>query len=89
MENLIVSGVPLLVIVFGLVEFAKKLGAQGNTLTVVSAVIGLVLGVAFKLSEMYPAFALWFQVVVFGLAIGLAACGLYDFMNARLPKAQA
>lgn len=82
-----VNGIPMLVIVFGLVEFGKKFGLSGRALTLASMLIGLVLGVAFKAAEMYPAFAVWFQVAVFGLAVGLSASGLYDFTAARLPKA--
>ncbi len=83
MPDILVSGVSLIVIILGLVEFAKKLGLSGNILTVASMLIGIALGVLFKLAAMYPAINPWFEVAVFGLACGLAACGIYDFVKAR------
>lgn len=78
-KELAVGGVNLVIVVFGLVAFAKSMGLQGRALTAVSMGIGLLFGVLFKLSVAMPVtFADWFAAVVFGLAIGLTACGLYD-----------
>ncbi len=84
--DLIVNGINIMVIVFGLVEFAKKLGLDGKGLTVLSMVLGVLAGIVYQLVQMYPEAAPWVQVVVFGLAVGLAASGIYDFANARWPK---
>ena len=75
----IVVGLPLVLIVTGLVEWFKQAGVQGNALRVVSLVIGLVLGVGYQLSLAVPVdFAGWFGAVVYGLALGLVASGVYD-----------
>lgn len=86
LSDLVVVGLPFMAIVFGLVEFCKKLGVQGNWLTLASMLIGLLLGIAYQLAQIYPEVGTWFGVVIFGLAVGLAASGLYDFVNVRLPK---
>lgn len=84
---LVVGSIPLVVVIFGLVEFSKSLGLAGKKLTVFSLVLGLVFGIAYQISMAgIPAgFAGWFAVVVFGLALGLVTSGFYDFANNRLP----
>ena len=75
----LVAGVPLVLVVLGLVEWVKSLGLQGNAVKFVSMAIGLILGVGYQYSVAVPVgFAGWFGVVVFGLALGLVASGIYD-----------
>lgn len=82
--DIIINGVSFIAIVFGVVEFTKKLGAKGNLLTALSMVIGVVLGTCQQIATMYPDFGVWFGVVVYGLAVGLAASGIYDFVNGKI-----
>jgi hypothetical protein len=86
--TLLFGSVPIMLVIFGLVEFVKSLGVIGRWLTVVSLLLGLVLGFAFRLASAgIPIdFSGWFGAVIFGLAIGLVASGFYDFANARWPK---
>ncbi len=88
MNDILGNGVNFLVIVFGLVEFAKKFGISGQKLTALSMVLGVVIGVFYKLGQKYAAVGEWFNVVMFGLAVGLAASGIYDFMKRRIPKVE-
>ena len=75
----LVNGIPLALVVMGLVEWIKALGVSGRLLTILSLAIGLVLGIAYQLSiEMPVDFAGWFGAVVFGLALGLTASKVYD-----------
>jgi hypothetical protein len=75
----VVNGIPLVLVVMGLVELSKTLGAEGKLLTIVSFVIGLVLGILYQLSIAPPmGFGGWFAAVVFGLALGLTASKVYD-----------
>ncbi len=85
---LLVGTVPLIAVVFGLVEFVKSLGLKGRALTVFSLVLGLVFGLAYQFAQagIPGTYAAWFTAVIFGLAIGLVASGFYDFANARWPK---
>lgn len=84
--QLVVNGVPAILLVFGLVEFSKKLGLTGVWLTVESAVLGMVTSVLYQitLNGVPIDFAGWAGVVVVGLAYGLTASGVYDFLNSRL-----
>lgn len=75
----IVNGIPLVALILGLVELTKSFGASGKLLTAISFVIGALLGVLYQYSVKVPAsFADWFGAIVFGLALGLTACKLYD-----------
>ena len=78
----LVAGVPLIFVVLGLVQWVKSLGLTGNAVKVVSLVIGLLLGIGYQLSVAMPVgFAGWFGVIVFGLALGLVASGIYDVVK--------
>jgi len=88
LTKLFVGGIPLLIVIFGLVEFSKSLGLKGKWLTVAALLLGLAFGITFKIAmEGIPSgFAGWFVVVVFGLALGLTTSGFYDFANKRFPN---
>ena len=78
-ENATVAGIPLLLFVLALVQSVKSFGVSGNYAKAASMVIGLVLGIGYQLTLAAPVdFAGWFTTVVFGLALGLGASGLYD-----------
>ncbi len=86
MDNPIVGGIVLLPIVFGLVEFVKKLKVEGNILTFISMGIGTLLGGLYQLVQLHPEYVPYFGVLVYGLGVGLAACGLYDFSKQFRPQ---
>lgn len=78
-SNAIVAGIPLVLVVIGLVEWIKRFGLQGAALNVASLLIGLVAGIAYQVSIALPVdFAGWFAAAIYGLALGLVASGLYD-----------
>jgi hypothetical protein len=78
-SSYVVAGVPLVFVVLGLVEFVKRLGLEGNWLIVVSVLIGVGLGIGYQCSIAVPVgFSGWFGVVIFGVALGLVASGIYD-----------
>lgn len=78
-SELSVNGINILVLIFGIVEFSKKLKLSGTWLTVFSMVLGVAFGVVHELSAMYPDVGKWFGVAAVGLSYGVAACGIYDF----------
>jgi hypothetical protein len=88
LTSLLVGGIPLLIVIFGLVEFSKSFGLKGHWLTVVSMLLGLLFGTAYQISKTGTprSFAEWFGLVVFGLALGLITSGFYDFADKRMPK---
>lgn len=84
----VINGIPLMVVILGLVEFAKQLGVTGKASLVLSVVLGAAFGIAYQLSIAVPvAFADWFAAIVTGLAWGLAASGLYDLGKRYLTNA--
>jgi hypothetical protein len=87
-NQLVVAGIPLIAVIFGLVEFAKRFGLKGNWLTIFSMVLGVGLGIAYKISEsgVPIGYSNWFGVCIFGLALGLTASGIYDFADSRTVK---
>ncbi len=88
LTKLLVGGIPLLVVIFGLVEFSKSFGLKGQWLTAFSMLLGLLFGFAFKIAtEGLPVgFAGWFTVTVFGLALGLTTSGFYKFLDSRTAR---
>lgn len=79
MATYVVNGIPLVAVILGLVELAKSFGASGQTLTGISFAIGAALGIFYQFSVAIPATAAdWFGAILFGLALGLTACKLYD-----------
>ena len=81
-ENISVAGIPLLLVVIGLVQFIKGFGVKGNGVRALSAGIGLLLGVGYQISLALPVdFAGWFAAIVFGLGLGIVASGIYDAAN--------
>ena len=81
------NGVPLVLVVIGLVEWVKQMGVAGRWLQVVSLVIGLALGLAYQYSVQPPVdFAGWFGAAIYGLGLGLVACGIFDAEDQRLSR---
>lgn len=75
-----VAGVPLIAIVIGLVQWVKKLSPNAIVTRIISALIGLLLGIGYWFSA-NPAptnFAGWFTAIIFGLALGILASSIYD-----------
>ena len=88
-DTLLVGTIPLMVIIFGLVEFIKSLGVAGKALTIVSLVLGIAFGLAYQISTagVPVAFVGWFEASIFGLAVGLVTSGFYKFADSRFPRA--
>ena len=81
-ENITVAGIPLLLVVIGLVQYIKGFGLQGDSVRALSGAVGLVLGLGYQASLGVPTdFAGWFAAVIFGLGLGLVASGVYDAAN--------
>lgn len=75
----IVNGIPLVALVIALVEWIKKFGVEGKALNAVSMAVGAAIGVAYWYAQApLITFADWFGAIVYGLALGLVASGIYD-----------
>lgn len=79
---------PVMVLVFGLVEFVKKMGVAGRVLLGVSMTLGVLFGGGFYAAALgLPAdFLGWFTLVLFGIGCGLTTSGAYNFLDARFPR---
>ncbi|MCJ7584881.1 MAG: hypothetical protein MUO30_08960 [Anaerolineales bacterium] len=86
-STLLIGGIPLIAVIFGLIEFLKVFGLKGRILTILSLLLGFALAIAYKLTLGLPVdYAGWMAVIFFGLAIGLTTSGIYDFLDDRFPK---
>jgi hypothetical protein len=86
--NVAVNGVPLLFVIIGLVEYLKRFGVEGNALLGASMGMGVLFGVGYQISQLGvpTAFSGWFFLVVFGLALGLIASGIYDAARSMVKR---
>ena len=76
-----IAGVAIIPLVLGLVEFAKKLGVNGNGSLVLSVALGFVLsGVVYAIQTgiIPPEAEPYITLVIVALSGGLGAAGLYD-----------
>lgn len=75
----LVKGVPLVMVVIGLVTWLGKLGITGKAQLVSALLVGLILGIGYQLSLEIPVdFAGWFGAVIYGLGLGIVASGIYE-----------
>lgn len=91
-----VQGVPLLLVVVGLVEWIKAQGVSGNALRFASMGVGLLFGGGYMLTQARPpvgdwylSYVFWFGNVVYGLGLGVVASGLWDTVRRLIAKAPA
>lgn len=88
LNSLMAFGFPALIIVVGLVEFSKKLGAQGNLCIVLAVIYAIVIMLLVQVADVFPVIAPWIKTVFTGLALGLSASGIYDVaMKLKAPQA--
>jgi hypothetical protein len=81
----VVNGIPLVALVIALVEWIKRFGVEGKALNAVSMAVGAVVGIAYWYAQSpLISFADWFSAVVYGLALGLVASGVYDAARSAL-----
>jgi uncharacterized membrane protein HdeD (DUF308 family) len=83
--NFTLNPVTLALLILGIVEFIKKFGVQGNKLMLISMAVGIIFAVIYQVSELIQPAQVYIQVAFFGLAAGLCASGIYNFVNARFP----
>lgn len=83
----VIAGIPLIVIVFALVEEIKAWGLTGKILRAIALLLGLLLAFGYQLAivglPVDPAG--WFTAVIVGLVYGLTASGAYNFLDSRFP----
>lgn len=85
--ELTVNGVSIIALVFGLVEFFKvAFKLKGQKVTILSAVIGFVVLVAYQLQPLLPpGYSTAFGLVITALFGALSASGFYKFSKKFVP----
>jgi uncharacterized membrane protein HdeD (DUF308 family) len=83
--NFTLNPVTLALLILGIVEFIKKFGLTGNKLMLISMAVGIIFAVVYRVSELIETAQIYIQVAFFGLAAGLCASGIYNFVNSRFP----
>ena len=80
MGDYLVDGIPLTLLTLAIVQWIKELGVTGNAVRIVSLLVGVALGASYKLIYLAPHLTPGsvFEAIIFGLALGLSASGLYD-----------
>ena len=88
LPELVVAGVPVILIILALVEEVKAYGLSGKILRFVSLLIGFLMSflVTVGVSGVPTDVNGWVSVSVVGLIYGLSASGGYDFLNSRIRK---
>jgi len=81
----------VLAVVMGLVTFYGKAGLSGKAQLYASLGTGLVIGSLFMCAALgFPTdFTGWFETIIYGLAMGLTASGVYEVGKTMLAKAAA
>ena len=70
------AGVLAISLIIGLVEAAKKVGL--DTVWATPLAIGLAISVGYVATQQLPGSEVWVNAVLWGLALGLGASGLYS-----------
>ena len=85
--DITILGFPAIVVIVAIVEFIKLIGGvEGNKAIVASIIVGLILSIGIHVAELLPQFKEWWEVVLAGILLGLAASGLFDAGKAVLKR---
>lgn len=84
-ENLASMAIPLVPLVFGMVEFLKSaLELEGKAVTWMSFGVGTFYGTAIFLNYLFPEWGPYIAAGTFIPSFGLVASGFYKFIDARV-----
>ncbi len=72
------AGVLAIPLIIGLVEAAKRLGLDAVWATPLAVGLGLAISVGYVAAQRVPGSEVWVDAVLWGLALGLSASGLYS-----------
>ena len=81
LKDVLIAGLPLIVITLGIVEASKQFGISGKGLLAESLIVGTLYYAAYYLGTLYAWLHPWLELVTFGLGGGLATSGIYDLIQ--------
>lgn len=76
--EVLIGGLPASGVIVALVEGAKRLGLPARYAPLVAVALGLVCGLAAYVARAVPSLGGWVEAAGGGIALGLAAAGLYS-----------
>ena len=83
--ELMIGAVPVLLLVMVLVQVIKVVfsleDADGKTHRAVPLIaigLGVLFAIGIQLSTVVPGFAAWYEMIIAGIVVGLAAIGMYS-----------
>jgi hypothetical protein len=82
MTTLTLFGVAILPAIVGLTQVAKDTGLPSRFAPLIAVVFGVLAALAQTLASTHP----WIPNAAAGIALGLAACGLYDTAKNVIPS---
>lgn len=85
--DILIVGIPAGIVVVAITEAIKRLAKiDGDQAIVVAMVVGMVLSLGSKVAATWPEFSTWWEAIVAGVLLGLAACGLFDAGKAVISR---
>lgn len=72
------AGVLAIPLIIGLVEAAKRVGLDAVWATPLAIGLGLAVSLGYVAAQAVPGSQVWLDAVMWGLALGLSASGLYS-----------
>ena len=78
MDEFLVYGIPVSVLILGLIQFFKSQGLDTKWAPSISLALGVVFAVLSQVASEYSAFDAWYKVIVMGVYFGLMACGEFS-----------
>jgi hypothetical protein len=81
--DFMIFGIVASVLVKSIVNVAKELGLTGKWPLVLAIGVGILLAAGLQVATLFPAFAVWYKVVITGLVSGLTAAEFYQVERAN------
>jgi len=86
--DVVVFGVSAIVLVAGLVQFAKKLGIKDKGSLILAMILGPAIMLGNEAVKQFPIASPWVQALVVGIMVSLTASGLWDGAKQLIGKMQ-
>ncbi len=73
-----IGGVAVVPLIIAIVALAKSLGLENRWAPLAAVLIGVLIMAGNQAAQVVPGFGDWYNVILWGLAAGLMAVGLYS-----------
>ncbi len=83
--ELTIGAIPVLLLVIALVQLLKRVfgltdvdGETHRLVPLIAIGLGVIFAIGIHLSTLFPGFAQWYEMIIAGIVVGLAAIGMYS-----------